>query len=126
METLFQEASYLVSRGVRPIALAMDHCEPEDLEKAQKALEEGGYPGALPFVIEITDAFQLGYVAEPWVLELYVWLRGPDVPMDKYEALSGLLFGYSIEAISQCLHKKGDFTRTPLEDPGKTLRIRQK
>lgn len=55
--------------------------------------------------------YELGYVSEEWVFDLYVWMREADIPGNHLDALRGLLFGYSPSAISRFFAREGDLSR---------------
>ena len=104
-EQLF-DAAYLVSRGVRPLALvgtvpatpeAMSHAE-QDLFRCGSL---HGNKSPLPFVLKGNDLAQCGYVSHSWVLDLFFWLERGDVPLRQRERILGLLLGYSAAAIAE-------------------------
>lgn len=98
------EHSYLVARGVRPMALA-GWCtsDPMIMLRAATRLEAVAETGALPFVVDHQDgSATFGYAAAPWVLDLYEWLgKGSAVPQEQRERITGLLLGYAPDAISR-------------------------
>jgi hypothetical protein len=103
-DEVLAEHSYLVARGVRPMALA-GWCDADPLVmlRAATRLEAAAEAGALPFVIDHLDgSATFGYAAARWVLDLYEWLvQDTDVPQEQRERITGLLLGYAAEAISR-------------------------
>ncbi len=101
---LLSEQSYLVSRGVRPMAL-VGHCSAEQLVMLRVAtrLERQAEPTTLPFVIDHGDGTaSYGYAAARWVLDLYEWIvTDKHIPQEQRERVHGLLLGYASSAISQ-------------------------
>lgn len=82
-----------------------------DFEKSRDALFEGATEGATPWTFEIRQEdeetiYELGYVAERWVFELYAWSFSPAVPEEQSRAILGLLLGYNPSAIEGHLHRR--------------------
>lgn len=106
-ETL-TEAAYLVSRGVRPMAL-IDHCLPDEMTvlRAMTRLQNAAqYLGdsVIPFVVPDPRPPQnasCGYASHPWVIELYRWACGREVSQPRRHQIIGLLLGYSPAAIAR-------------------------
>ena len=103
-EDLVQEHAYLVSRGVRHLAIIDSHentCEDLPLLLCTK-LETLSlyYPEVIPFVHKNLDGFvDYGFAREPWVLEIYKWICNSKVPKKYRNIIVGLLCGYSTEAL---------------------------
>lgn len=99
-----EEHAYLVARGVRPMALA-GTCEadPVTMLRAQTRLGTAGQRhDALPFVIDHGDGrASCGYAACEWVIDLYQWAWAGDLPKERRHQITGLLLGYSAEAIAR-------------------------
>ena len=76
-DRIIQEAAYLVSRGVRPLALlGAIEPDPEAMKAAFVQLNQfAGVEGVIPFVIERSDhpSAQTGYAAASWVVDLLQW-----------------------------------------------------
>ena len=73
---VFAEHDYLVSRGVRPLAI-VGQCpsDPLIMLKIATRIEAAASPNVIPFVVERKDGFaEYGYAASAWVLDLYKWL----------------------------------------------------
>lgn len=98
--------AYLISRGVRPMALLGACTEtPEAIERARGLLLSEGqqHEGAIPFMIARGDGWvEYGFASDAWIVELYGWvLRG--APEERRDALTGLLLGYSSSSIARHL-----------------------
>lgn len=95
------EHAYLVSRGVRPMALA-GHCKADHGLMAQVALklEEAAEPGAIPFVVDRGDGIaDYGFSSTLWALDLLKWVQSDAAPVEHRHRIIGLLLGYSPESI---------------------------
>ena len=103
-DEVIQEHSYVVARGVRALAL-VGKCEADPLTmlRAATRLEALGDPAVVPFVVDLGAGHaDCGFAAAGWVLDLYRWLALSDpavVPPEQRERITGLLLGYSVEAI---------------------------
>lgn len=98
------EAAYLVSRGVRPLALLDSVSQDEAVmgrtyDQMIDACES--YKAALPFVLPCRgqEHALVGFAAEAWVIELLDWIQGQ--PGQQYHQIMGLLLGYSPRAIAE-------------------------
>jgi hypothetical protein len=106
-----EEAAYLVSRGVRPLALA-GHCpaDPVMMLRARTVLSTVAMRlDVITFVIIEADHPQnasFGYAAHRWVIDLLEWACSPDVPRARKHEVLGLLLGYSPAAIAR--HQESD------------------
>jgi hypothetical protein len=103
-DDLLAEQSYLVARGVRPLALAGHvHVDDADLLRIATCVERAAAEGALAFVIEHGDGTaSYGYAAERWALDLYEWtVRDPLIPEEQRDRIIGLLLGYSGPSIAR-------------------------
>jgi hypothetical protein len=103
-DDLLSEQSYLVARGVRPIALAGHmHVAADDLLRLATRVERAASEGCLPFVIDHSDGTaSYGYAAERWALDLYEWaVRDPHVPEEQRDRIVGLLLGYSGPSVAR-------------------------
>jgi len=103
---LLDAEAYLVSRGVRPVAL-IGHCPADPiimlrikggLHKARQAqlvipfiFAEGGEPGSAAF----------GYASHRWCIDLLEWAMSAAVPSARKHEILGLLLGYSPSAIAR-------------------------
>lgn len=103
------EASYLVSRGVRPLAL-VGHCPAQSLLmlRVRTRLAMARYQfDTIPFVVPERDGgAAFGYAANRWVIDLLTWALSGDVPPARKHEILGLLLGYSATAIAR--HQEGD------------------
>ncbi len=97
---LVREQAYLVSRGVRALAL-LGTCEPDQAEEARGLLVVHGqhYPEALPFLLNDGDACHYGFAAAAWCVDLYRWAQGQ--PETQRERIEGLLLGYGPREIER-------------------------
>lgn len=113
-EVLDGEA-YLVSRGVRPLAL-VGHCPGDSLVmlRVRTALHQARQAElVLPFIFperpyedgEPSAAF--GYAAHRWVIDCLEWALTADIPKARRHELVGLLCGYSPAAIARHQEQEG-------------------
>jgi hypothetical protein len=98
------EHAYLVSRGVRPMALAGYTSSGDwEMTRATTRLERLASPGAITFVIPRDDGLaDCGYGACRWAIDLYGWAlvsRRDAMPARYRHRIVGLLLGYSPMAI---------------------------
>jgi hypothetical protein len=100
---LISEQEYLVSRGVRPLAIIGHYAaDARYLGRIERLLEaESG--GVLPFAIDHGDGTaSYGFAASEWVLDLYRWLvTDAHVPQKQRHRVVGLLLGYGVEAVTE-------------------------
>ena len=99
------DAAYLVSRGVRCLSLTGAIVENSDKTisdlkiRLNQLMPSGGYP-VIPFIYKRPDGYtSYGFAKEPWVIDLFKWVDGPDVPDDYRHMILGLLLGYDPESI---------------------------
>jgi hypothetical protein len=101
-----REHAYLVSRGVRSLAI-IDSYSVDKVQMLELAtrVERFACPGAIPFVCKGADGLvYCGYAASQWVVDLFAWLinsKEGAVPSKQRHRILGLLLGYSPEAIRQ-------------------------
>jgi hypothetical protein len=107
-----EEAAYLISRGVRPLAL-MGHCPAEPavmLLRVRTVLATATERfDAIPFILVEADRPQsasFGYAAHRWVIDLLEWVYSRGVPKARKHQVLGLLLGYSPSAIAR--HEESD------------------
>lgn len=104
-----EEAAYLISRGVRPLAL-VGHCPAREgvMLRVRTRLSTAALPfDALTFVIrEGHGSAAFGYAAHRWVIDLLGWVLSDEVPPARKHEVLGLLLGYSPSAIAR--HQEGD------------------
>ena len=102
-----QEQAYLVSRGVRPLAL-IGTCESEPTEMLRvynklEFIRTGGAMGIepIPIVLKRADGScaDVGFAARPWVAETLKWMQD-NMPQPHLDRLLGLMMGYSPDAIT--------------------------
>lgn len=96
-----QEQAYLVSRGVRPLAL-LDTCGLDETEMANRFIwlnQLAEKYTVIPFVLPREDfpCAMTGYAAAPWVVDLLAWSYKQ--PIRQHHRIIGLLLGYSANAI---------------------------
>ncbi len=107
-DDLVQEQAYLVSRGVRALALLGEQQteDPESLH--QYLIQKGGWSSAIPFVLPSKQAgwVRLGYAAEQWVIDLLRWIDEVDAPERWAEGILGLLLGYSPSEVERFLARR--------------------
>ena len=107
LDTVKSEA-YLVSRGVRPLALVGEvEADPMAMLKAFNKVSYAtngmrdcsGNP-VIPVVAERKgeQTAYVGYAARGWVVETFKWVID-NVPQPHLNRLLGLLLGYSVDAI---------------------------
>lgn len=98
---LVREQAYLVSRGVRALAL-FGRCDPSDRDEAWGRLLVGGqhHPEALPFWIAFAEGrVDYGFAAAAWAVDLYRWAQSQ--PEAQRERIEGLLLGYGPREIER-------------------------
>jgi hypothetical protein len=102
-DDLIREQAYIVSRGVRPLAL-IDEFPAESLDMLRVATRlDNVSDGCIPFVIDHGDGTaSCGFAASAWAIDLYRWLRtSQEVPAVHCHQMMGLLLGYDSDAISR-------------------------
>ena len=113
---LIKEQAYLVSRGVRPLAIVAEGHD-EDPVAVLKAYNElcytlqsggitvGGQTNIVPICYQDGEgSVKLGFAARSWVPETLKWIL-ENVPQPHLDRILGLLLGYSSDAIAA----DGDF-----------------
>lgn len=107
-DVLSNEA-YLISRGVRPMAL-LGHCpgDPLVMTRARTLLSAGrqGFDVLVFIFRETPDSAVFGYASHRWVISLLEWAVSPGVPPSRKHEILGLLLGYSPAAIAR--HQESD------------------
>ncbi len=113
---LIKEQAYLVSRGVRPLAIvAESHGEnPVAVLKAYNELcytlqsggiTVGGQTSIIPVCYQNGEgSVKLGFAARSWIPDTLKWIL-ENVPQPHLDRMLGLLLGYSPDAIAA----DGDF-----------------
>lgn len=103
-DDLLSEQSYLVSRGVRHLAL-VGLCPSDEpiMVRVATRVEQQADPTTLPFVVDHQDGTaSFGYAGARWVLDLYEWsVSDKQIPPEQRERIHGLLLGYAAGAVSQ-------------------------
>ena len=111
-DDLIQEQAYLVSRGVRCLALlgAIDLDENEITDQFIR-LNQVSADSAIPFVLprRDMDCAMIGFAAAPWVIDLLEWSY--EQPLQHHHRIIGLLLGYSPSAIAE--HDNREFAGNP-------------
>ena len=113
---LIKEQAYLVSRGVRPLAIVAES-HGEDPVTVLKAYTElcytlqsggitvGGESNIVPICYQDGEgSVKLGFAARAWVPETLRWVL-ENAPQPQLDRILGLLLGYSPDAIAA----DGDF-----------------
>ena len=105
-----REEAYLISRGVRALALLKTtKTDRTSMLSALNELEEaasmvGATRGnnVLPFVVKHKSGHYAttGFASHPWVIDLFRWIDDSDVPHPHRSRIIGLLLGYSPDAIA--------------------------
>lgn len=111
-DEVFREHYYLVSLGVRPMALIGEiEAHPIKMQNLYIKLsclawEEdvgGCAPGVRPIAFVIQDKegvwARYGYAASGWIPETFKWLLDSAEPKHRHRIV-GLLLGYSVESIT--------------------------
>lgn len=121
IEHSLNEAAWLISRGVRPLAMAASGLLSElpegGLDWLTQVVDSKAYKGVHRAILTTEDTYEVFYAAEEWVLELYQWSCSVNVPREHLEAIAGLLLGYSPNAIAAYLRKEDEFARQTRTDP---------
>ena len=113
-EESVQEQAYLVSRGVRPLAL-LDTCDLDETVMADRFVwlnQLAGKDTVIPFVLPREDfpCAMTGYAAATWVVDLLAWSYKQ--PIRQHHRIIGLLLGYSANAIAE--HDAREFAGKPI------------
>lgn len=104
--------AYLVSRGVRPMALA-GHCpaDPLIMLRVKQGLRRVRQAQlVIPFVFpESGDrgSAAFGYASHRWCIDLLEWVLSGEVPPVRKHEMLGLLLGYSPSAIARHQEAEG-------------------
>lgn len=108
---VIREHAYLVSRGVRLLAVCgtIDDSERNKAAMRDKlkdaAVESAGSQDIvpIPFLVDHPDSprVTVGFASHTWVIDAYEWIQRGSVPSEMVCRIIGLLHGYSGEAISQ-------------------------
>jgi hypothetical protein len=106
--------AYLVSRGVRPLALA-GHCpaEPLVMLRVKQGLRKVRQAQlVIPFVFAEGDRGMaaFGYASHRWCIDLLEWVLSGTVPPPRKHEMLGLLLGYSPAAIARHQESEGLWT----------------
>ena len=109
-----EEQAYLVSRGVRPLAL-LGTCDLDETVMADRFVwlnRLAAKYGVLPFVLPRKDfpCAMTGFAAAAWVVDLLAWSY--EQPLRQHHRIIGLLLGYSVDAIAG--HDDREFAGKPI------------
>jgi hypothetical protein len=97
---VYSEAAYLVSRGVRPMALVGVGLSPkESLRVLTVAEQEAG--AAIAFAVHEGICWTIGYASHEWVIDLFHKVLKMDREDVTGHQILGLLLGYDAEAIAK-------------------------
>lgn len=102
-DDFLREQSYLVARGVRPMAHVSEFpAEPDLLIAVATRLESEADANSIPFVIDHGNGHaSCGYAGSGWVVDLYRWtVTDAEIPQEQRARIIGLLLGYSPAAIA--------------------------
>ena len=112
-DDLIQEQAYLVSRGVRALALLNPvGLDAKEMEDAFIRLGQTVGGDIIPFVLprRNADCAMTGFAAAQWVIDLLKWSYD-QAPVRQHHRILGLLLGYSVEAIAR--HDAREFAGKP-------------
>ena len=106
-DDLIQEQAYLISRGVRPLALVGTiETDPDEMLRVYNKLSlvrtgtaNGHEPIAVVVARQDGECADVGYAARAWVVDTFRWLS-ENAPQPHLNRLMGLLLGYSPDAIA--------------------------
>lgn len=106
-----EEHLYLVSRGVRALAI-VGTCESDPLEMLKTATTIEGIANgqAVPFVVDREDGFaDYGFASSGWAVDLFRWTVVKSGPVSERQRgrILGLLLGYAPEAIARFEDQSG-------------------
>ena len=116
-EALIDEQAYLISRGVRPLALLesvpLEEAETTCILLNQKTARWGQ---AIPFVLPREDmgCAMTGFASAQWVIDLLAWSYD-NAPLRQRHQILGLLLGYSPEMVAE--HDAREFAGHPTALP---------
>ena len=103
-DDLAYEQAFLVSRGVRPLAIVgYTSSDDQEMDEARGRLIVAAYPveGAIPFVLPTWEnTAAAGYASEQWAIDLLAWAHSPDVPFRAHHLILGMLLGYSPRSVA--------------------------
>ena len=116
-----QEQAYLVSRGVRPLALvgtveAGDEFEVMRTVQRLETVQVGDSLALMPIVMAVEryddPLVDLGFASHSWVVDTFDWINR-NVPAPHRDRMLGLMLGYSADAIAafDASHSGQRFTR---------------
>ena len=108
-----QEQAYLVSRGVRPLALlGSTKLDEADMVSQYVRLNQLATGSAIPFVLprKDMDCAMAGFASAQWVIDLLEWSYN-QAPLRQHHCIIGLLLGYSPSAIAE--HDAREFGGNP-------------
>lgn len=99
------ESAYLISHGVRPLAL-VGECLSEPFAMLRTATILEGVVGErseiIAFVIDRGDGFaSYGFARHQWSIDMLEWVHQHDIPDNVSHGILGLLLGYSSEGIER-------------------------
>ena len=110
-DELMREQAYLVSRGVRSLAIlgtienSSENSAVAYERMADIATESAGSQAIvpIPFLVEKPgpNRISFGFASYTWVVNVYQWLSHDPVPPTMVSRILGLLLGYSAEAIAE-------------------------
>lgn len=108
---VMSEQAYLVARGVRLLAIVgtVENVLETMVDVRQKlyeaAVESAGSQARvpIPFLVEVSGIgrVEVGFASHDWVVDVYEWLLGGDVPDQMVGRVIGMLLGYSGDAVAQ-------------------------
>jgi hypothetical protein len=109
-----KECAYLVERGVRAMALIGGfRADKASMDVALDHISNPKLSGqdTIPFVVDKGDGIAMcGYASERWVVDLYRWTAA-NAPPDIAAMVTGLLLGYSPEAVRRYLDRGSELRR---------------
>lgn len=114
---VLREQSYLIARGVRPLAV-LGHCssDPQVMLRVATQIEGHAEPGCIPFVVDREDGCaDFGCAAAAWAVDLRPWVALAKIPSEREARIMGLLLGVFAQCDSD-VRRGARWTRLPSID----------
>ena len=110
-DKVIKEHAYLVSRGVRPLALIGTVSSDDETAVISAYDKVGEFAGKVGYglgnqVIPVVSkrkgrhVVDVGFASRKWVAETLNWLYEAEIPEPYYSRIIGMLLGYSTDAIA--------------------------
>ena len=110
---LINEQAWLISRGVRPLALLESKSKSgTEMHNEFVRLNQMVVEPAIPFVLprKDMDCAMVGFASNQWVIDLLEWSYD-NAPLRQRHCIIGLLLGYSASAIAE--HDAREYAGNP-------------